>query len=58
MTLLTVDRGNTFTKLGIFSQSTLQEAVSAADATLEEELHRLIEKYQPTLKSTNLPMPS
>lgn len=48
MTLLAVDRGNTFTKLGIFSQSILQEAVSLSDAQLKAELHRLMEKHHPT----------
>lgn len=48
MVLLTIDQGNTFTKLGVFSGETLKEAVSVNDLSLESEMARLINNHDVT----------
>lgn len=45
MILLAIDRGNTNTKLGVFSGSVLLEAVSATDEKLKERVHHLFSKH-------------
>lgn len=45
MSLLAIDRGNTFTKLGVFTDSVLSHVVSVSDKDFANSLNQLLDNY-------------